>query len=459
MSTIRPNRPSPFKDPANQLDVESGIQSYSSYERRLFERARNIWVRKAAMGSSVSMILFLIVGVSFFRAVTKWTWPQSLLFAISTATSVGYGHIDTPRTTHFQLFLSLYILVGFALLAIVAAQLYQFFALDDERHEPEKRQVGRSSSPSNHTKFIPKHSEIFGLWEGEIKRTFRKTHNERALSIGFPLFIVFFIGTMAIGDAERWNFHEALYFAMVSSTSVGYGDFTPKTTTGILLTCLWLPCSIVFMSICMGTIAKWYLKDITYRSSRLSLDSYAGRAGKALGPHVLPTSLLVAGALLIGQQEEWTFLESVYFAVVSSCTVGYGDFHPRTVMGMIMTIVWLPCSILSISVYMSVLARLFLRLSSQIIEELDGFIRRRNTRIISLFGGTLIVALPLLITLLTGALLVGHTERWSFLESIYFALVSSFTIGKVDGVSNTVPRAFYCTYLSFLFQDMEITTR
>lgn len=431
MSSIRSNHPSPFKDPniiSSQVDVESGFPSYK-YEKQLFEKARQIWVRKAATGSSVSMILFLLIGVSFFRLVTTWSWSQSLLFAISTATSVGYGHIDTPRTTHFQLFLSLYILVGFALLAVVATQLYQFFALDE--YESEKRLIDRSLPISNHTKSIPKHSEIFGLWEGEIKRTFRQTHNERTLSIGFPLFIVFFIGTLGIGSTENWSFHESLYFAIVSSTSVGYGDFTPKTTLGILMTCIWLPCSIVFMSICMGTIAKWYLKDVSYRSNHiLSIDSMAGRTGKVLGPHILPTLLLFAGALLIGQQEEWTLLESVYFAVVSSCTVGYGDFHPRTTIGTMMTTIWLPCSILSISVYMSIIARLFLRLSSQIIEELDSLIRRNYPRIVSAGGGAIIVALPLLITLLTGALLVGHAERWSSLESVYFVLVSAFTIGK-----------------------------
>jgi hypothetical protein len=430
MSSIRTNRPSPFKDSSNIIattnDVESGFPSHG-YEKRLFERARQIWARKAAAASSIAIVVLLVVGVSFFRLVTTWSWSQSLLFAISTATSVGYGHIHTPRTTLFQIFLSLYILVGFALLALVAAQLYQYFTLDNTNETAENKRPIDRSSPINPTR--SKHSEIFGLWEGEIKRAFRQTHHERAVSVGFPLFLVFLSGTIVIGTAEQWSFHEALYFAVVSSTSVGYGDFTPKTTLGICVTCIWLPCSILFMSIGMGTMAQWYLKDLRYRTSILRfVESHAG------GPHVVPTVLLFAGALLIGQIEEWTLLESVYFAVVSSCTVGYGDFHPSTTIGMTLTMIWLPCSILSISVYMSVVARLFLRLSSPINEEVDSFIRQRNTRIVSACGGIIVVALPLLITLLTGALLVGHAERWSFVESVYFALVSSFTIGKTTDV-------------------------
>jgi hypothetical protein len=427
MSSIRTNRPSPFKDSSNiiaTIDVESGFSSHT-YEKRLLEKARQIWARKAATASAIAIVVLLVVGVSFFRLVTTWSWSQSFLFAISTATSVGYGHIHTPRTTLFQLFLSLYILVGFALLALVAAQLYQYFTLDDAIETSETKRPSGRASPTNPTR--SKHSEIFGLWEGEIKRAFRQTHHERALSVGVPLFLVFFSGTIVIGTAEEWSFHEALYFAVVSSTSVGYGDFTPKTTLSIWVTCIWLPCSILFMSISMGTMAQWYLKDWRYRASIL-------RFAHAGGPHVLPTVLLFAGALLIGQIEEWTFLESVYFAVVSSCTVGYGDFHPSTTIGMTLTMIWLPCSILSISVYMSVVARLFLRLSNQMNEELDRWIRQRNTHIVSACGGVIVVALPLLLTLLTGAFLVGHAERWSFVESVYFALVSSFTIGKSTDV-------------------------
>lgn len=429
MSSIRPNRISPFKDPnnLNHADVETGFQY--NHERILNERARQIWARKAAIGSFVLMIVFLIVGVSFFRLVTNFSILQSLLFAMSTVTSVGYGHVDTPRTASFQIFVAAYILVGFALLAVFAAQLYQFLALDED--EQDKRQIDRTSPRSNHGKPTPTHTEIFGLWEGKIKWAFRKTHSERALSIGFPLSIVFVLGTFLIGNAENWRFHELLYFAIVSSTSVGYGDFTPKTTQGILITCIWLPCSIVFMSICMGAVAKWYLKNTSHEIGINYIDSIAGRAGKSFGRHILPTSIVFAGALLIGWPEEFTFLETIYFAVVSSCTIGYGDIHPKTTVGMLMSIIWLPCSILSISVYMTFIARLFLRLSSQPIEELDNFIRRSKIGIVSSCGGTIVVALPLAATLLTGALLVGHMERWSVLESVYFALVSAFTIGKM----------------------------
>lgn len=453
MSSIRSNRFSPFKDPhtaivINPVDVESGfLQSSSNHEHKL--RAKRVWARQAAIASSLFAILFLGVGVFFFRHITSWSVPQSLLFAISTVTSVGYGHMDTPRTALFQLFVALYILMGFALLAVAAAQFYHYF-LDDDHNDNE-----RSSRVQHYGKSSSKHSEMYSLWEETIKRTFRKTRQER--SIGLPLLIgLFVLGTFRLGQVEQWSFQESLYFAVVSSTLVGYGDFIPKTTEGILMTCLWLPCSIVCMSVSMSTLATWYWqKNVNYESDMVSNDSMAGRT--TLGRHVLPPFLWLAGALLIGQQEEWTFLESMYFAVVSSCTVGYGDFHPRTTVGMWMLIIWLPCSILSISVHMSFLAKLSIRLSTQPTETLDRFFRKRNVRIISSCGRAIVSVLPLLITLLTGALLIGHMEQWSFPESIYFALVSASTVGKTNkALYEPLLQTNRFQRLSFLFQDTAI---
>jgi voltage-gated potassium channel len=59
-----------------------------------------------------------------------------------------------------------------------------------------------------------------------------------------------------------------------------------------------------------------------------------------------PAILWVLGTLLIGALfyhwiEGWSYLDSIYFSVVSLATVGYGDFTPKTSLGKIFTIVYL----------------------------------------------------------------------------------------------------------------------
>jgi voltage-gated potassium channel len=50
---------------------------------------------------------------------------------------------------------------------------------------------------------------------------------------------------------------------------------------------------------------------------------------------------LLAGTLVYHSLEGWSYLDSLYFCVVSLATVGYGDLTPTTPVGRTFTIVYL----------------------------------------------------------------------------------------------------------------------
>jgi voltage-gated potassium channel len=53
------------------------------------------------------------------------------------------------------------------------------------------------------------------------------------ISITF-FFIVILIGAAIIGSIENWSFLDSFYMMTVTSTTIGYGDFTPQTDAGKL---------------------------------------------------------------------------------------------------------------------------------------------------------------------------------------------------------------------------------
>ncbi len=51
--------------------------------------------------------------------------------------------------------------------------------------------------------------------------------------------------------------------------------------------------------------------------------------------------ILIMGTSFYHAVEGWSWLDSLYFSVVTLTTVGYGDFTPHTVAGKIFTIVYI----------------------------------------------------------------------------------------------------------------------
>lgn len=50
---------------------------------------------------------------------------------------------------------------------------------------------------------------------------------------------------------------------------------------------------------------------------------------------------LIFGTFMFHWVEGWSYLDSLYFCVISLATVGYGDFTPQTALGKVLTMVYI----------------------------------------------------------------------------------------------------------------------
>jgi hypothetical protein len=70
---------------------------------------------------------------------------------------------------------------------------------------------------------------------------------------------------------------------------------------------------------------------------------------------VVFSALIAMGTIFYMRFEGWSFVDAVYFCVVTLATVGYGDLHPRTTGGKIFTIAFL---LIGVGVFVGLAARL-----------------------------------------------------------------------------------------------------
>lgn len=94
-----------------------------------------------------------------------------------------------------------------------------------------------------------------------ITTTFIKTNH-----FNYTLFTTIFIilcGTVGIMVTENMKFGNALWWAFVTSTTVGYGDISPITAPGRIIAAILMITGIGFISILTGTISTFFLTKRT----------------------------------------------------------------------------------------------------------------------------------------------------------------------------------------------------
>ncbi|KAL0758181.1 hypothetical protein Bca101_095849 [Brassica carinata] len=154
---------------------------------------------------------------------------------------------------------------------------------------------------------------------------------------------------------------DALYFAIVTLSTVGYGDIVPSTTKTKILT-------IVLVSI--GGFSLYYLMNrvVTHlldlqekailarikKTPSLIVDDVKGRirTDLKLGLGILAVVLCVGvGTIFLYCHENLELVDSVYVSVISIATVGYGDKTFHTVNGRVFAIVWILLSSLAVTTF------------------------------------------------------------------------------------------------------------
>eukprot|EP01084_Bolivina_argentea_P317357 550226_1 len=165
--------------------------------------------------------------------------------------------------------------------------------------------------------------------------------------ICYLLFLL--ISSIIFSVIEDISFIDAIYFIIVTQTTVGYGDIIPQTTGGEIFNFFFVITSFVLILVLFNLIFDfWFDSRIENLCAEIQDDAQSSGvienvalkskiADKKQRKHIY---LLVYSGIYIlwliiwviffsvHPQESKGFWESLYFAVITSTTIGYGRLSP-----------------------------------------------------------------------------------------------------------------------------------
>lgn len=152
---------------------------------------------------------------------------------------------------------------------------------------------------------------------------------------------------ITIEEDERvgrtYEFYDGVYWAIITATTVGYGDITPATTGGQIYTVFFALISIPLFLYSVTTFYTFVVtlihrpiirllermqvsKDPSTRRTiyRLASKNFLILCNLILFMILLPISAMVYTFLM----DDLDFQEAMYFVFITQLTIGYGEIHP-----------------------------------------------------------------------------------------------------------------------------------
>ncbi|KAH9394223.1 hypothetical protein TYRP_004272, partial [Tyrophagus putrescentiae] len=152
-----------------------------------------------------------------------------------------------------------------------------------------------------------------------------------------------------------------------------------------------------------------------------------------------------------GKQSEyinWSFINSFFFAITVTTTIGYGHLTPSTFFGKIFCIVYALFGIPITGLLIGSLADRFSKLYSPktIIRKTNTYQRQLSARLLMLKKGLISLVPWFFVFLVVPALIFTFFEDWTFLDGFYYCFVTLSTIGFGDFVAGSFEKDYIWVY-------------
>jgi len=213
----------------------------------------------------ILFVMYVCGAVGILKSLDEPTMDatiDAIYFIAITVTTVGYGDV-TPKTDRGKLFVMLFIITGVAMAGVLMSKLTDWIldAQESAMRQLAERQKAKididmakiKANVGATVKQDDVQSAKARALEEKKSASEGKSRRTRAFVV---IAVVVALGAVAMHQIEDISFLDGCYWSIVTSTTVGYGDVTPKSFEGKLFASVYALITIGIMAWAIGQIAS-----------------------------------------------------------------------------------------------------------------------------------------------------------------------------------------------------------
>nr|TKV91311.1 hypothetical protein SEVIR_9G087701v2 [Setaria viridis] len=163
----------------------------------------------------------------------------------------------------------------------------------------------------------------------------------------------------------------ALYFVIVTMTSVGYGDLVPKSDTTKLLACAFVFTGMAIIALFISKAADYLVEKqevLFFKAMHMNMKGGEAKMLRAMETYrikykfytvaLLLVMIIVTGNLFLWKVEKPSLVDSFYCVCATMTTLGYVDKCFSSKLGPIFAIFWVIMSTILLAQFFQYVAEL-----------------------------------------------------------------------------------------------------
>jgi len=218
-------------------------------------------------------VVYVFLGILFYSFIlqTKLSVIQSVYFAVSVFTTVGYGDISPADTNAGMIFTIFYSMYGIVILGIFLGVLGDFAVQRQHKLYKKVRNAATEkyleSIESKTGKATETNAEEEEEEEVDVVYEFLETHDKfigdiyKAAKDQKYLLILMVILAVPMIVIEKWSLIQGLYWLAITGTTIGLGDQHPDSKYAQFYCITYIPFAVALVGRFVGNISTSYVDN------------------------------------------------------------------------------------------------------------------------------------------------------------------------------------------------------